>query len=110
MRVRRLQKVLGAMSLHHHDSLLSNLHMSLHNNRTLEILRRAELGGYGVLAQVWYENDWFIKESPDSNVSVTMHNLLSHLYELQNVREVQPCFSYFLLLLCMGEALFCAFA
>lgn len=83
--------------------------MSLFNNRTLEILRRAELEGYGVLAQVWYETDWFIKESPDSNISVMMHNLLSHSYELPNVREVQPYFSYFPLLSCMGEALFCAF-
>ena len=39
----------------HIRSLLSDLHMSLHNNRTLAILKRAELEGYGVLAQVWYE-------------------------------------------------------
>lgn len=96
------------------SSLLSTLRltvcMSLYNNRTLEILKKAELEGYGVLAQVWYEVDFLITGSPYSGLSVMMRTPRSHWSALQNVLEVQPYFSYFLSLSCMEEVLSCAFA
>lgn len=82
--------------------------MLLEENRTIQILRKAEEGKYGILAQSWYVEgqiwSWTIANAAD--IVMTLNRPL-HSCEQQSARGAQQSSTYSLSHLHMAEVPSC---